>query len=113
MRRENDTMLLTKIPNQLTYLSDLDGIKTDGGFIKNNHVRHVDNRLSNTDTLLVTLGQIPNQTVGDILKAGSLPRLIKGLLPALHRNPMQPCTVAKKFIHRQIAVDRGNFGEIT
>src|SRR3546814_4096882 len=55
--------------SDLTDLADLNRIEADGRLVENHHRWTVDDRLRDTDALLITLRQIADQPHADIAKA--------------------------------------------
>ena len=66
MRRQNDCLLFAQLCNQIADFNDLLGIKTHHGFIQNQQWRISQQRLCNTYALLVSFGQILDQTRPDM-----------------------------------------------
>ena len=55
---ENDGSVLAQILDNVSYLDDLLGVETDGGLVKDKYFGVADQRLSQTDTLLITFERL-------------------------------------------------------
>ena len=57
MRTENDRMLLPQLPDQVADFNDLKRVKADGRLVQNDDFGIAQQRLRNTDALLVAFGK--------------------------------------------------------
>ncbi|EJW99105.1 hypothetical protein EVA_12788 [gut metagenome] len=69
-------MILAQFPNKFADIQNLDGIKTDGGFIQNNNLWIAQNGLCNSHPLLIAFGKLLNPPTAHIIDVGFLNYLI-------------------------------------
>ena len=57
MGAENDRVFPSKLPDEIAYFDDLDGVQPDGRLIEDNDLRVSEQRLGDSDPLLIALGK--------------------------------------------------------
>ena len=81
---------LAEFTNQCAHFLDLIGIEADCGFIQDDQLRPVDDRLRNCNALLITFRQNANQSFSHIIQFTLLFYFIQGNLQRCFGKTMQP-----------------------
>jgi hypothetical protein len=63
MCAENYRVVCAKTTDQVAYFNDLLGVKTNSGLVEDDYGRISNKRLSNTDSLTITLGKVTDKSV--------------------------------------------------
>ena len=78
MSGEDDALGLRQFPYQAADLPNLVWVQAAGGFVQDHQFRFMDDRLHNTDPLLISLRQITDQPVACSLQSTALFGLLPG-----------------------------------
>ena len=70
-------MLFAESRDEVAYLDDLLGVKTDGRFVKNQHIGISDERLGDADALAVAFGKVAYRALIHVLDADDLAYLVQ------------------------------------
>ena len=112
VRRQDHAVLIAQLANQRADLTNLIRIQANRGLVEDDHVRLVDDGLSDADALLVTLRQRADQPVADVLDAAAPPRARERFGRFAPRDTMQPCSKAQILVDRQLFVERRHFRQV-
>ena len=113
MGAEDHGMILPQLADQITDLDDLFRIKTYRGLIQNNNLRVAKDCLRQSDSLSVTFGKVPDQTllhIGDLCHFHDLVNL---LLPLFFRHFFQFCHEVQVFSDSHVNIQRRKLRQIT
>ena len=105
-------MALSKALDQVPNLNHLLRIKTHGRFVQNQNLRCADQRLRNTDSLPVTLGEVLNHTLSDIFDLRCPADLLQMLLPGQFAL-FQAIDELQIFVRRHIRIKRRKLRQVT
>ena len=64
--RQDDAVAFAEFSDQFPDLAYLYGVEADGRFIQDDHLRRVQDRLGDTNTLLKSLGQVAYEAFSDV-----------------------------------------------
>ena len=112
VRAQDHGMLFCKLSDQFTDLNDLLRIQSDRRFIQNDDLRKSKDRLRKSDSLLITFGQVLDQTVLHIHDLHHQHNLLDLLFPFLFRNLLQLRYEPQVFIYLHIRVKRWHLRQI-
>ena len=105
-------MLLPQLPDQVAYLDDLQRVKVDGRLVQNDILRIAQQRLRNTDTLAVPLGQVANQPMAHFGQACLFHHARDLLRDLLGRHALCFGNKAQVFCRCLLGVQRRNFRQV-
>ena len=109
---ENDSACFTQFADQGADLLHLVGVEAIGRLIQNHHIGAMDDRLSDTDTLLIALGQVGDQPVTAVSQSALTLDRCNSRCDFIPGKMAQFCGVAQIFINRQFWIERRIFREI-
>ena len=69
VRAQNHRVLACEALDELPDLDDLDGVQTDGGFIEDQHLGIMHERLRKAHTLAVAFREVPDDPLADLREA--------------------------------------------
>ncbi len=113
MCRKDDRVIAREPLDQVADLLDLIWIQTDRRFVQNHDIGVVDDRLSDSDALLVTAREPFDQFLAAIDQVGQLHRLIDAAGNVLRRYAFDPRYEGEVALDRHFWIERGRFGKVT
>ena len=113
MGAKDHGMILPQLTDQITDLDDLFRIQTYRGLIQNDDLRVAKDRLCQSDSLSVTFGKVPDQTLLHIGDLCHFHDLIDLLLPLFFRNFFQFCHEVQVFSDSHVNIQWRKLRQIT
>ena len=102
-----------EVRNQTTNLTNLNGVETDCGFVKDQDRRVVDDRAGKPDSLPEPLRQVANHPVSNVVQTAAVRRAFDGLLPRRTRNVLDLRDERQICIDRHLRIERRVFRQIS
>ena len=106
-------MIAAQVLDQGANLADLIGIEADGGFVEDDHVGFVDDRLRDPDALLIPLGERADQSAAHVVQAATAPGALHGLVERTFPHFVQASGQAQVFVDLEFPVQRRHLGQVT
>ena len=113
MAGQDNGVIACKTADKIAHLDDLHGVKTDRGLVQNNNFGIAQQCLGQTDTLLITLGQVAAQTVAHMCYAGLCHGALDFFLELVFGHVFDGCRKCEILFNCHLHVERGQLGKIS
>ena len=112
---EHDRVISREATDEIARLHDLFRIEPGGRFVENQHLRFVNQRLRETDTLSVAFGQLPARAVGHVVDVRLLHHTFDAwrALGCAQGADLQAGDERQVFAHRHVRVERRRFRQVS
>ncbi len=110
---EDDGVISGQAANQLPGLDNLLGIEPGGGFIENEDLGIVDDRLGQPDPLAIPFRELADQLGPDVGHGAALGDFTDAAGDIGSGNAFQPADEGQVFVHFHFRIQRGRFGQVS